>query len=53
VIVAVDGAAVLGVDQLKMAISGHLPADIITLTVTHADQTSTDVAVTLGTAPSM
>ena len=53
VIVAVDGTAVPSVDQLKMAIAGHAPTDIITLTVTHADQTSTDVAVTLGTAPSM
>ncbi|MEO8264892.1 MAG: PDZ domain-containing protein [Ilumatobacteraceae bacterium] len=53
VIVAVDGTAVLSVDQLKMAISGHVPADIITLTVTHADQTSADVAATLGAAPSM
>jgi S1-C subfamily serine protease len=53
VIVAVDGTAVPNVDQLKMAIAGHAPADIITLTVTHADETSTDVAVTLGTAPSM
>ena len=52
-IAAVDGTAVLSVDQLKMAISGHAPADIITLTVTHADQTSADVVVTLGTAPSM
>ncbi len=53
VIVAVDGTAVPSVDQLKMAIAGHVPTDAITLTVTHADQSSTDVAVTLGTAPSM
>ena len=53
VIVAVDGTSVLSVDQLKMAISGHAPADVITLTVTHVDQSSTDVAVTLGSAPSM
>ena len=53
VIVAVDGTSVLSVDQLKMAMSGHAPADVITLTVTHADQSSTDVAVTLGSAPSM
>jgi len=26
---------------------------VITLTITHADQTSADVAVTLGTAPNM
>ena len=53
VIVAVDGTSVPSVDQLKMAISGHAPADVITLTVTHPDQSSTDVAVTLGSAPSM
>ena len=53
VIVAVDGTAVPSVDQLKLAIAGHAPTDIITLTVAHADQTSTDVAVTLATAPSM
>jgi putative serine protease PepD len=52
-ITAVDGMAIGGVDQLKAAIAAHLPADVVTLTVTHADQTSVDVAVTLGTAPSM
>ena len=52
-ITAVDGVAIAGVDQLKAAIAAHLPGDVITLTVVHADQTSSDVAITLGTAPSM
>ena len=50
VITAVDGVAVSGVDQLKAAIAAHLPTDVVTLTVTHADQTSSEVGVTLGTA---
>jgi putative serine protease PepD len=52
-ITAVDGVAIHGVDELKAAVSKHVPADVITLTITHADQTSADVAVTLGTAPNM
>jgi S1-C subfamily serine protease len=53
VVTAIDGVAVASVEELKAAIGAHVPADVITLTVTHADQTSTDVAITLGTAPSM
>lgn len=53
IITAVDGAAVGSVDQLKAAIAGHVPADVVTVTITHADQTSSDVAVTLVAAPSM
>jgi S1-C subfamily serine protease len=52
-ITAVDGVAIHGVDELKAAVAKHAPADVITLTITHADQTSADVAVTLGTAPNM
>ncbi len=52
-ITAVDGKAVGSVDQLKSAISAHLPTEAVTLTVTHSDQTSAQVVVTLGTAPSM
>jgi S1-C subfamily serine protease len=52
-ITAVDGVAIDGVDELKTAVAKHAPGDVITLTITHADQTSTDVAVTLGTAPNM
>jgi S1-C subfamily serine protease len=52
-IAAVDGKAIGGVDQLKAAIAAHLPGDTVTLTITHADQTSTDVTVTLGTTPSL
>jgi S1-C subfamily serine protease len=53
VITAVDGVAVSSVDQVKAAIMAHAPDDIVTLTITHADQTSEDIAVTVGTAPSM
>jgi S1-C subfamily serine protease len=53
VITAVDGVAVNSVDQVKAAIMGHVPDDIVTLTITHADQTTADIAVTVGTAPSM
>jgi S1-C subfamily serine protease len=52
-IAAVDAVAIHSVDELKAAVSKHAPGDVITLTITHADQTSTDVAVTLGTAPNM
>ncbi len=53
IITAVDGVAVGGADQLKAAIDQHAPADVVALTITHADQTSGEVAVTLGTAPSV
>jgi S1-C subfamily serine protease len=52
-ITAIDGVTVASVDDLKAAIGKHAPADVIVLTITHADQTSTDVPITLGTAPSM
>jgi S1-C subfamily serine protease len=51
IIVAVNGVAVSGVDQLKAAVAGNVANDIVTLTITHADQTSSDVKVTLGVAP--
>jgi S1-C subfamily serine protease len=53
IITAVDGVAVTTYDQLKAAVSSHAPNDPITLTVTHADETSGDVGVTVGTAPPM
>jgi S1-C subfamily serine protease len=52
-IAAVDGVTVSGVDQLKLALATYVPTDTITLTIVHADQTSTDIQVTLGTTPSM
>jgi S1-C subfamily serine protease len=52
-ITAVDGVPIHGVDEQKAAVGKHAPADVITLTVVHADQTTADVAVTLGTAPNM
>ena len=53
IITAVDGTTVTTVDQLKAAIAGHVPTDVVDLTITHADQTSTDASVTLGATPSM
>jgi S1-C subfamily serine protease len=54
VITAVGGVPVANRDQLKAAIAAHVPDDVVTLTITHAgEQSSADVAVTLGTAPSM
>ena len=53
VITAVDGVEVTSVDQVKSAIVAHDPNDVVTLSVTHADQTTQDIAVTVGTAPSM
>ena len=52
-ITAIDGMAIGSIDQLKAAIAAHVPTEVVTVTVTHADQTSTQVSVTLGTAPSM
>lgn len=52
-ITAVNGVAVANVEQLKAAITAHVPADVITVTITHVDQTTTDIAVALGIAPSM
>jgi len=38
---------------LKVAIAAHQPDQNVTLSVTHADQTTNDLVVTLGSAPSM
>ena len=53
VITAIDDITVANVDDLKAAIAKHVPDEVITLTVTHVDQTSSDISITLGTAPSM
>jgi S1-C subfamily serine protease len=50
---AIDGNPVVHVDQLKAALAGHLPGDTVTLTIAHADQTSSDAVITLGSTPSM
>ena len=52
-ITAVNGVPVNSVDELRVAIAAHVPGDIVTLTVLHADQSLTQVDVTLGAAPSM
>ena len=52
-IAAIDGVAVSGVEQLKATLAAYVPTDTITLTIIHADQTSTDIPVTLATTPSM
>ena len=52
-IAAVDGVAVTVVEELKATLATYLPTDTITLTIVHADQTATDIPVTLATTPSM
>jgi S1-C subfamily serine protease len=52
-ITSVDGLPVATVDDLRSIVMAHAPGDVITLGVMHADQSKADVAVTLGTAPSM
>ena len=53
VVTAIDGVAIHSVDELKVAIAAHQPDQNVTLSVTHADQTTNDLVVTLGSAPSM
>jgi len=53
VVTAIDGVAIHSVDELKVAIATHQPDQDVTLSVTHADQTTGDLVVTLGSAPSM
>ena len=53
IITAIDGVAVTDFDDLKAVIAEYSPGDAVTLTVTHVDQTSTDISVTLGTTPSI
>src|SRR4051794_4578989 len=52
-VTAIDGIAIHNVDELKVAIANHQPDQDVTLSIMHADQTATDVVVTLGSAPSM
>jgi hypothetical protein len=52
-ITAVNGKPVTTLDELKALIAAHFPGDTVTVSVVRADQTTTDVSVTLGTAPSM
>ena len=53
VITAIDGVVVSGVEELKTTLATYVPSDMITLTIIHADQTSSEIAVTLATTPSM
>jgi len=53
VVTSVDGVAIHSVDELKVAIASRQPDQDVTLSITHADQTTTDVVVHLGSAPSM
>jgi S1-C subfamily serine protease len=48
---AIDGAPIATTEQLTSAISAHAPGESIKLTVVHADHSTADIAVTLGTAP--
>jgi len=52
-VTAIDGVAIHNVDELKVAIATRQPDQDVTLSVTHADETTADVVVTLGSAPSM
>jgi S1-C subfamily serine protease len=53
IITAIDGVAVTDFDDLKAAIAEYAPGDVVTLTITHVDQTASDITVTLGTTPSI
>lgn len=53
VITAVDGAAIATIDDLKNAIAGHQPGESVVATVVHADQSTSDLTVLLGAAPSI
>jgi S1-C subfamily serine protease len=53
VISAVDGEPVGTPDELKAAIAAYAPGDVVNVTVTHADLTIVEVAITLVAAPSM
>ena len=52
-IASIDGTAVATVDQLWTALSAHTAGDVVTVHVVHADQSASDVSVTLVAAPSM
>ncbi len=51
-ITAVDGAPIATNEQLTAVIAAHAPGDNIKLTVVHADHTTSDISVTLGSTPS-
>jgi S1-C subfamily serine protease len=53
VISAVDGAPVGTIDSLQTAMAAYTPGDVANVTVTRADLTIIEVAVTLVAAPSM
>jgi S1-C subfamily serine protease len=52
-VTAIDGIAIHNVDELKVAISTDEPDQDVTLSIAHADGSTADVVVTLGSAPSM
>ncbi len=53
VISAVDGAPVGTLDELQTAMAAYAPGDVVNVTVTRADLTIIELAVTLVAAPSM
>jgi S1-C subfamily serine protease len=48
---AIDGVAVATADQLTVAVAARASGTAVKLTVTHADQTTSEVSVTLGALP--
>jgi S1-C subfamily serine protease len=50
-ITAIDGVLITTNEQLASATTAHAPGENIRLTVVHADHSSAEIAVTLGTAP--
>jgi S1-C subfamily serine protease len=50
---AVDGAPIGTIDSLQTAMAAYTPGDVVNVTVTRADLTIIEVAVTLVAAPSM
>ncbi len=53
VISAVDGAPVGTLDELQTAMAAYVPGDVVNVTITRADLTIVELAVTLVAAPSM
>ena len=51
IVTAIDGKAVTSADDLQAAIASHKPGDKVTLKVVHANGSTQDITVTLGTRP--
>jgi S1-C subfamily serine protease len=51
IVTAIDGVAIDQGQPFSAAVAAHRPGDVITLSVTHPDQTTAEVKVTLGENP--